>query len=106
VYEEFGQGSFPETRQFKTNIEQEQLPNLKEAQRRRTRTRYIKKSNRHLFQKRSMIYTFIKTMKRYFRLKRCARILQVGQRIIQKTSLFQRENKELNLLKQNNFHLF
>jgi hypothetical protein len=30
-------------RQFKTNIEQEQLPNLK-AQRRRTRTRYIKKT--------------------------------------------------------------
>jgi hypothetical protein len=54
-----------------------------------------------------MIYTFIKNNEKIFPIEKMCKVLQVGRVIINgKASLFQRENKELNLLKQNNFHLF
>jgi hypothetical protein len=53
-----------------------------------------------------MIYS-IKNNEKIFPIEKMCKVLQVGQGVINgKASLFQRENKELNLLKQNNFHLF
>ena len=42
--------------------------------------RYIEKSNRHLFQKRSMIYTFIRNNEKIFPIEKMCNVLQVGQR--------------------------
>jgi hypothetical protein len=54
-----------------------------------------------IFSKRSMIYVFIKTMKRYFRLKRCAKFSTLVKVIINgKANLFLIGNKELCLLKK------
>jgi hypothetical protein len=54
-----------------------------------------------------MIYTFIKNNEKIFPIERCAKVLQVGQRLLsmEKPVCF-REKTKLNLLKQNNFHLF
>jgi hypothetical protein len=70
-YEEFEQASFPGNGNLKANARTEtNFRALHKTQRCRTRTGYSK-NDRYLFQKRSMIYTFIKKMKRHFRLKRC-----------------------------------
>jgi hypothetical protein len=53
-----------------------------------------------------MIYVFIKNNERYFRLKRCAKFstLVKGVIINGKANLFLIGNKELCLLKKNNFY--
>jgi hypothetical protein len=60
------------------------------------------------FPKRSMIYVFIKNNEKIFPIEKMCKVFQVGQRVIinGKANLFLIGNKELCLLKKNNFHLF
>ncbi|WP_346210543.1 IS3 family transposase [Flavobacterium fryxellicola] len=48
------------------------------TQRCRTRTRYIKKSNRHFFQERSMIYDFTKNNEKIFPIEKMCQVLVVS----------------------------
>ena len=80
-YEEFGQGSFPGNGNIKQTPEQECIAELerklKDAEIERD---ILKKSNRHLFQKRSMIYIFIKNNEKIFPIEKMCKVLQVSQR--------------------------
>jgi transposase len=80
-YEEYGQGSFPGNGKLKQTPEQEQIAELgrklKDAELERD---ILKKSNWHLFQKRSMIYVFIKNNEKIFPIEKMCKVLQVGRR--------------------------
>jgi transposase len=64
-YEEFGQGSFPGNGKLKQTPEQERIAELERKLKDAELERDILKAI-GIFPKRSMIYVFIKTMKRYF----------------------------------------
>jgi len=60
-FEEFGEGSFPGKRNLKLTPEQEKIHELEKKLKDAWLKRDIsKKSNRHFFQHRSIIYSFIK----------------------------------------------
>jgi transposase len=80
-YEEYVQGSFSGNGKLKQTPEQEQIAELgrklKDAELERD---ILKKSNWHLFQKRSMIYVFIKNNEKIFPIEKMCKVLQVGRR--------------------------
>jgi transposase len=106
-YEEFGQGSFPGNGKLKQTPEQERIAELERKLKDAELERDILKAI-GIFPKRSMIYVFIKNNEKYFRLKRCAKFSKLVKGVIinGKANLFLIGNKELCLLKKNNFHLF
>jgi transposase len=69
-------------RQFKTNARTGRITELKRKLKDAELERDILKKAIGIFPKRSMIYTFIKTMKRYFRLKRCKSIASWSKELL------------------------
>ncbi len=79
-YEEFGQVSFPGNGNVKQTPEQWRIAELERKLKDEEIERDIKKNNRHLFQKRSMIYSFIRNNEKIFPIEKMCKVLQVGQR--------------------------
>ncbi|UFH36968.1 IS3 family transposase [Flavobacterium acetivorans] len=66
-------------RQFRANPRASKNSRIREkAQRCRVGTRYIKKSNRHFFQERSMKYCFIKKNEKIFPIEKMCRVLEIS----------------------------
>jgi ribosome-binding ATPase YchF (GTP1/OBG family) len=93
-------------RQFKTNIERNNYRTWKKAQRRRTRTRYIKKAIGIFSKTVDDLYFHQKKWKDISDWKDVQSIGWSKELLSMEKPVCFRENKELNLLKQNNFHLF
>ncbi|MFV8337340.1 IS3 family transposase [Flavobacterium sp. RSP29] len=78
-FEEFGEGSFPGKGNLKLSPEQEKIheleKRLKDAELERD---ILKKGNRHFFQERSMIYSFIKNNEQVFPIEKMCKVLQVS----------------------------
>ena len=78
-FEEFGEGSFPGKGNLKLTRELEKIhkleKRLKDAELERD---ILKKSNRHFFQERSMIYSFIKNNEKLFPIEKMCKVLQVS----------------------------
>ncbi|MFV8369576.1 IS3 family transposase [Flavobacterium sp. LB2R40] len=78
-FEEFGEGSFPGKGNLKLTPEQEKIheleKRLKDAELERD---ILKKGNRHFFQERSMIYSFIKSNEQLFPIEKMCKVLQVS----------------------------
>nr|WP_231380079.1 IS3 family transposase [Flavobacterium sp. CG_9.1] len=78
-FEEFGEGSFPGKGNLKLTPDQEKIyeleKKLKDAELERD---ILKKGNRHFFQERSMIYSFIKNNEQLFPIEKMCKVLQVS----------------------------
>jgi transposase len=102
-YEEFGHGSFPGNAYVKQTAEQLRITELERELKDSTIEPDILKKAIGIFFKSGRRLTLSSaTMKRYFRLKRCAKFYKLVKEVIinAKASLFQTENKVLSLLKK------